>query len=67
MDLKDYITVSEAAELRGVSRQAILELITRGRLQADRAGREWLIRKSELKKFRILPPGRRRGAKMRRY
>ena len=62
MKLGDYAAVSQAAEIRGVSRQAILELITRGRLRAERVGRSWLIPKSALRNFRKLPPGRRRGA-----
>jgi excisionase family DNA binding protein len=58
MDLKHYVTVNEAAELRGVSRQAILELIERKRLPAERVGRQWLIPKAKLENFERIAPGR---------
>jgi len=56
--LSDYRTITEAAELRGVSRQAIFELIKRGRLKATRLGSQWLIRKSDIRRFKPQPAGR---------
>ena len=57
-ELGNYLTITEAAELRGVSRQAIFELIKRGRLKATRLGRQWLIRKSDVRRFKAKPAGR---------
>jgi excisionase family DNA binding protein len=56
--LKDeLLTVTQAAEIRGTSRIAIHELITRGRLKAvEIAGRKF-IRRSELEAFEKQKPG----------
>lgn len=51
------LTVTEAAKLRGVSRVAIHELISRGRLKAvDIGGRKFIMR-SELEAFERQKPG----------
>jgi len=57
-DLPGYLTVTEAAERRGVLRQAILALIKRKRLKAIHAGQQWLIRQEDLDSFEPLPAGR---------
>ena len=36
INASDYVTVTEAAQLRGVSRAAIHELIQRGRLKSEK-------------------------------
>jgi len=42
--MTDYMTTAEAAEKWGVSRQAVLKWIQRGKLSsAQRAGHAWLI------------------------
>jgi excisionase family DNA binding protein len=46
--LHDYITVPQAAKQRGVSEQAILDLICRGKLAATKVGRQWFIHKRDL-------------------
>ncbi len=56
--ITDYLTVSQAAKKRGVSRQAILHLITEGKLQATRIGRNWLIHKRDLAAYTPDPGGR---------
>lgn len=50
LDITDYMTVPEAAKKQGVSRQAILHLIDKGKgkLHATRVGRQWLIHKDDL-------------------
>jgi excisionase family DNA binding protein len=53
-----YLTVKEAAEIRKVWPQAILNLIDRKRLPAVRVGREWLIKETDLEAFEPLPVGR---------
>lgn len=51
IDTNELLTVSQAAELRGVSRQAINHLIRQGKLEAvDIAGRRF-VRRSALDKF----------------
>jgi excisionase family DNA binding protein len=58
MKLDDYLTVNEAAKNRGVSRQAIQDLISRGRLKASRVGNQWLIHKRDLAGYKPDPGGR---------
>lgn len=62
-DLRDipdeqWISQAEAARLRGVSRQAIARLISRGRLSSRRIGGRDLVRKDEVESFDPLPAGR---------
>jgi excisionase family DNA binding protein len=47
-ELKNYLTVPEAAAKRGVSRQAILHLIKEGKVKATKMGPVWLIHKDDL-------------------
>jgi len=39
----DVVSVTEAAEMLGVSRQAVLQRIESGSLPAERKGRQWMI------------------------
>lgn len=56
--LNDLISQAEAARLRGVSRQAISNLVRRGKLKTyDVAGRQ-LLRKSEVMNYEMKPGGR---------
>jgi excisionase family DNA binding protein len=57
-ELKDYMTVPEAAAKRGVSRQAILHLINERKLKATQMGRVWLIHKDDLAAYTPNPGGR---------
>lgn len=51
------ITVSEAQDIRGVTRAAIMSLIERGRLRAVKGfGRTWIY-KDEIEKFMPEKPG----------
>jgi transposase len=55
---KDLVTQSEAARLRGITPEAIADLIRRGRLTAyDVAGRPH-VRRSDVLKFRPARGGR---------
>ena len=49
--LDDFLTVEEAAELRGCTTQGIRKAIKEKRLSAERKGRQWFIIKSEFDKF----------------
>jgi excisionase family DNA binding protein len=57
-ELSDYLTINEAAKRRGVSRQAVQDLISRGRLKARRLGRQWLIHRLDLSAYKPDPGGR---------
>lgn len=63
MNLDDLISQADAAELRGVSRASINELVKRGRLRSvDIAGKVFLYR-SEVKAFEPQSGGRPSKAK----
>jgi excisionase family DNA binding protein len=57
-ELKDYLTVPQAAAKRGVSRQAILHLIDEKKLKATRMGPVWLIHNDDLAAYTPDPGGR---------
>jgi hypothetical protein len=48
---RDYVSVSQAAQIRGVSRQAILTALTRGSLKGSRVDNFWLIHRRDLAAF----------------
>jgi excisionase family DNA binding protein len=56
-ELGDLITVSEAAEIRSVSRQAIHALIERGRLRSVNMFGRVLLYRSEVEAFSKETPG----------
>ncbi len=56
-DTSSLITVTEAAELRGVSRAAIHELVQRGRLRCERMFGRVLLYRSEVLLFEKDKPG----------
>ena len=53
MELSDYVTVSEAAGVKRVSREAVRLAIERGDLLATRVGGRWLIRRADLDGYRL--------------
>lgn len=59
-----YVSVSEAAEYLGVSRQRVHALIASGRLEAERIGGRYAIRKSDLARPRQRRAGRPLSAAM---
>ncbi|WP_263349695.1 helix-turn-helix domain-containing protein [Acidicapsa acidisoli] len=65
--LEDYISQAEAARIRGVSKQAIGDLIRRGRLTAVSVGGRKLVLRSEVEAFVSMPklgrPPKRKSAK----
>lgn len=52
VDMSDLISLTEAARLRGVSVQAIQDLISRGRLEAVEVAGRRLLRRSDVVSFR---------------
>lgn len=61
--LIDWISLSEASRLRGVSRQAISKLVKQGRLTAINAGSTVLVNKNEVLGFQRKPAGRPKASK----
>lgn len=55
--MNEFVTVAEAADLRGVSRAAIHELVQRGRLRSERMLGRVLLYKSEVESFEKGKPG----------
>ena len=59
----DLITQKEAAEIRGVSRQSIADLVRRGKLTTVTIGKRNFLIRSEVKKFKPSTGGRPRRKK----
>ena len=57
-DLSDWISQSEAARLRGVTRQAIAKLVKKGRLKVLVLGGHTFVSKAEIMRFEIQAAGR---------
>jgi hypothetical protein len=56
-DPAQWVSQAAAAELRGVTRQAIADLVGKGRFTTLSIGGKTLLRRSEVKEFRPKPPG----------
>ena len=61
-DLDDLITQAEAARIRGVSREAIYDLVSRGKLQVREIGGQKFVRRSEVENYEPQLAGRPAGA-----
>ena len=57
-DLSDWISQSEAARLRGVTRQAIAKLVKKGRLKILVLGGHTFVSKAEVAGFEMQAAGR---------
>ena len=56
-ELTDFVSVTEAATMRGVSRAAIHELVRRGRLRSKRMFGRVLLYRGEVEAFEREKPG----------
>lgn len=56
-NIQEWISKSEAAKLRGISRQAIWELVRRGRLTTFEFGHRVFLNRSEVMNFQRRPRG----------
>ena len=54
----EWVSQAEAARIRGVSRQAIAQLIKKGRLQVLRIAGKVLLKRAEIESFVPDQPGR---------
>jgi len=61
-DLNDLITQADAARIRDVSREAIADLITRGRLATVEVAGQKFVKRSEIENFVTRKAGRPRSA-----
>jgi excisionase family DNA binding protein len=50
-NITQYLTVTQVAEIRGTSRQAVLESISRGTLKATKVGNQWLLQLKDVEQF----------------
>ena len=57
-DIKDMISISDAAQIRGVSHGAIQDLIKRGRLASFEVGGRRLLSRKEVESFQPKSIGR---------
>ena len=58
IDPSNWISQAEAARLRGVSRQAIYDLVQRGRLRTVEVGNHTLVCRKEVQEFSPKTGGR---------
>ena len=58
VQVSGFITVGEAARLRGFRRGYVLELIRRGHLGAEVLFHQVLVRRSDVERFEPARPGR---------
>lgn len=53
MENGEYISTTETAELVGVTRQAVLERISKGKLGAFMIGEQYIIRKTDAESWKL--------------
>ena len=56
--LQDWISQAEAARVRGVSRQAIARLLSKGRFKVLEVGGRVLLSRSDVERYKPERPGR---------
>jgi hypothetical protein len=63
IETEDWISLAEAARLRGISRQAVSKLVNRGRIPCLRISNTVFVQRAAIHCFTELPPGRKCGKK----
>ena len=58
--VKAWMSTQEAATALGVSPGRVRQLLLAGQLPGEKLGRDWMIRRADLERFKALPPGRTR-------
>ena len=53
-----FLSATQAASELGVSPGRIRQLLEAGQLPGTKIGRDWLIRRAHVERYRALPPGR---------
>ncbi len=54
----NFLTTTEAAALLGLSIKTVQSLITRGRLPAEKIGRDWMIKREDVRNHKRGKGGR---------
>ncbi len=49
--LKDYITTRQAADLLGIRIESVIQLCNDKRLDSEKVGNSWIIRKSSVEEY----------------
>jgi hypothetical protein len=57
LEAGEWVSQAHAAEMRGVTRQAIADLVAKGRFTTLTIGGKTLLRRSEVEGFKPKPPG----------
>jgi len=55
---RGYLTTTQAAEILGITRHAVIALIRRGSLKAEKFGISWIIKEKDLESVRNRKVGR---------
>lgn len=64
MDVDDYISMEDAAQLSGYTRRMITNLCVAGKLPgARKMGNQWIVPRQALLEYRPDPPGPKPGSK----
>lgn len=50
--MTSHLTTSQAAAALGITPRAVQQAITRGKLKATKAGRDWLIKTRDVEAYR---------------
>jgi len=58
MSTEGFISTNEAAGVLGITRQRVLQLITSGRLPAEKFANVYMIRRADLQQVEGRTPGR---------
>jgi excisionase family DNA binding protein len=57
LESSEWLSQVDAARLRGVSRQAIADLVAKGRFTTLSIGGKTLLKRAEVERFKPKPPG----------
>ena len=61
--VREWITTKEAAEIMGITQQAVQRLCRREVIECQRFGRWWKVSKASAERYEITPGGRGNKAK----
>jgi excisionase family DNA binding protein len=53
----DLLSTQEAADILGVTSSRVRQLCAEGALPCQKLGRDWFLKRSDVKAFAKLPPG----------
>jgi excisionase family DNA binding protein len=62
--IPDLVSKAEAAEILGISHQAVQQMVDKGRLRGAKIGSTWVFRRAAVLAFRSEPPQSAAAAQM---